>query len=63
LAGHFFDAAGFGAGEIVEFGTVLFEVVEFPGLGVFADEFPVAIADGLVAFVFPEEAAGGGGRF
>ena len=27
----------------------------------FAHQFPIAIADGLIAFVFPEEAAGGGG--
>ncbi len=60
LAGHVFDAAGLAAGEVAEFGTVLFEVVEFPGFGVFADELPIAIADGLVAFVLPEEAAGGG---
>lgn len=49
------DALGFGGGEVAGFGAVGGEVVEFPGLVVGADEFPVALANGLIAFVFEAE--------
>ena len=43
-------------GEVVHFGAVFFNVVEFPfSSAAFCDEFPVAIADGAVALVFPED--------
>ena len=46
-------------GEVVEFGAVGREIVEFPrALAVEADEFPVADTDGGVAFVFPENCSG-----
>lgn len=63
LRGEGGGAGGLGGGEVVEFGAVGREVVEFPGAAaVEADEFPVADTDGGVAFVFPEEGAVGGGR-
>ena len=56
LVGEFLGFFGLSVGEVVEFGAVGFEIVEFPGAGAsLADEFEVADADGGVAFVFPEE--------
>jgi hypothetical protein len=40
-------------GEVVEFGAILGEVVHFPGLAVFGDDFEGALAEGAVALVFP----------
>lgn len=52
VRGQFFDAFGFGSGEIILFGAVGLEVVEGPGFGlVVGDDFPVALAEGAVVFV------------
>ena len=42
-------------GQVVSFGAVGFQVVEFPGFVLFGDKFPVAVADGTVAFMLPEQ--------
>jgi len=45
-----------GAGQVARFGPVIGEIVEFPrGLRSFCHEFPVAVADGAIALVFPHE--------
>lgn len=52
-----FDAFGEGIGEIVGFGRVVFDIVEFPG-GFFAghvEEFPTAVAEGGFVALTPEE--------
>lgn len=59
FGGHSGEAVGVLGGEVVGFGAVLFHVVEFPlTLHAFGDEFPFTIADGAVAFVFPEDGGG-----
>ena len=59
--GEFFDAGGFLLGEVVLFGAVTVEVVQFPGPGgILGDEFPGAVAEGPVALVFPEDGLAGG---
>ena len=52
---HLLDAFGVAGGEIVLFGAIGIHVVEFPGFVFFADELPFAVAEGAVAFVFPED--------
>ena len=63
MSGQFFDAFGFGGGEVILFGAVGLEVVEGPGFGlVVGDDFPVALAEGAVVFVEePEGVVDGGG--
>src|SRR6476659_17200 len=52
-----FDELGVLGGEVVGFGAVGIKVVEFPRGAEMLDELPLAVADGAVAFVFPEEEA------
>ncbi len=58
VGGHALDAVGVLGGEVVGFGTVGVEVVEFPGLVLLRDQLPAAVADGAVALVFPDEGTG-----
>ena len=52
MGGHGFETVGVLVGEVVLFGAVGGDVVEFPRpVGALGDEFPFAIADGAVAFV------------
>ena len=56
LGGHGFDSVWVVGGEVYPFGAVVWDVVEFPGaFEAFCDEFPVAMADGAVAFVLEED--------
>ena len=49
-------ALGLGGGQVVQFRAVGFEIVQFPRpLAAQPDEFPVAHANGRVAFMLPEE--------
>ncbi len=65
---EFLQIRGAFGGEVVEFGAVVGEVVEFPfsaaigfaGRG--EDGFQVAVADGFVAVLLPAEFARRGGR-
>ena len=41
--------------NIIQFCAVLLHVVEFPVIGIFADEFPLAVTNGGIAFMFPEQ--------
>src|SRR4029079_8393178 len=53
--GHRLRPRWFRGHEIIVFRTIDCEVVEFPWLVLLCHEFPLAIANGPVAFVFPDE--------
>lgn len=50
---HALDALGVLGGEVVEFAAVGREVVKLPRLAVAGDQFPGALADGLMALMLP----------
>ena len=45
------------AGKILGFSGVGRQVVKFPRFVGFGDQFPILLADGAIAFVFPEKGA------
>ena len=58
LGGHGFDALWFGHGEVAGFGAVEFGIVQLPGLILHGDELPLAVANGAVALMLPNERFG-----
>ena len=54
-APHFGDDFGILIRDVVALREVFFQVIEFPGLLVLSDEFPIALANCTSVGEFPEE--------
>ena len=48
--------------EITRLGTICGEIIEFPGISLGSDNFPIVLAKGAIAFMLPPQLAILGGR-